>query len=100
MPKLIPTNKFIQDIETLKNQKDIIKKVAKTLAFLETNPRHPGLHIERITNDITAWSVRVDIRYRISLEPESTLPSGMADWSGNIILLRLLDHDDLYKKPR
>lgn len=100
MPNLIPTRKFIQDTENLKDQKALIKKIAKTLALLETNPRHPGLRIERITNDKTAWSVRVDIRYRLSLEPESLLSSGIPDWSGNIILLRILDHDDLYKRPR
>ena len=100
MPKLIPTNKFIEDIESFKKQKEIIKKIAKALAFLETNPHHPGLHIERIINDKTAWSVRVDKRYRLSIEPDLKQPSGMPDWSGHIMLLRVLDHDDLYKKPR
>jgi hypothetical protein len=71
------------------------------LAFLQENPFHPGLHIERIINDQTAWSVRVDERYRISLDPEAyNDPGSTPDWDKGIILLRILDHDDLYKKPR
>ena len=100
MPKLIPSNKFLEDLESLRNQKDLIKKIAKTLAFLEINPHHPGLHIERIVNDPTAWSIRVDRRYRISMEPDKLVESGVPDWKGILFLLRLLDHDDLYKKPR
>ena len=76
------------------------KKIAKTLRFLENNPLHPGLKLERIVNDAKAWSVRVDRRYRVSFEPEAFLPSGNPDWSGSVFLLRLLDHDDLYKRPR
>ena len=66
------------------------KKIAKTLRFLENNPLHPGLKLERIVNDAKAWSVRVDRRYRVSFEPEAFLPSGNPDWSGSVFLLRLL----------
>ena len=100
MPKLIPSRKFLEDIEALKSQKDIIKKIAKTLAFLEANPHHPGLNLERIVNDPRAWSIRVDRRCRISLDPDRILESGAPDWSGSILLLRVLSHDDLYKRPR
>ncbi|MDR3569544.1 MAG: hypothetical protein P4L43_16085 [Syntrophobacteraceae bacterium] len=100
MPKLIPTEKFLEDIEAFKFQKETFKKIAKALTFLEANPHHPGLNLERIVNDPTAWSVRVDRRYRISFDPDKLLDSGAPDWSGNIALLRILSHDDLYKRPR
>ena len=76
------------------------KKIARRLAQLEDNPLHPGLHLERIVNDPTAWSIRVDRKYRISFEPEKYLPSGNPDWAATVFLLRFLDHDDLYKFPR
>jgi mRNA-degrading endonuclease RelE of RelBE toxin-antitoxin system len=100
MPKLIPSGKFLEDIEAFKSQKEIIKKIAKALAFLEENPHHPGLNLERIVNDPKAWSVRVDRYYRISFDLEKFLPSGAPDWSGSVVLLRVLSHDDLYKRPR
>ena len=100
MPDLITSRKFLQDLDRLKSRKQIVKNVAKTLARLEADPSHPGLHIERIRNDPTAWSVRVDRRYRLSFEPDVLLASGVPDWSGKLLLLRVLPHDDLYKYPR
>ena len=100
MPKLIPSRKFLEDAEALRRDSAITKKMAKALHLLETNPRHPGLHLERIVNDPTAWSVRIDQRYRLSFDPESYLPAGNPDWSASLILLRVLDHDDLYRHPR
>src|SRR5208283_1389279 len=76
MPGLITSGKFLQDLDRLKSRKQIIKKVAKTLARLEADPSHPGLPIERIRNDPTAWSVRVDRRYRLSFEPGIVLAPG------------------------
>jgi len=100
MSKLIPSKKFLEDIEKIRSNVVLRKKIAKTLSQLENNPLHPGLHLERIVNDPTAWSVRIDRRYRISFDPGKLLPAGNPDWSGTIFLLRLLDHDDLYKHPR
>jgi hypothetical protein len=100
MPKLTPSKFFLKDLDRMKSDKQLLKKIVKTLAFLETNPLHPGLHIERIVNDPTAWSARVDKSIRLSFEPQKRHVSGNPDWSGEIILLRLLDHDDLYKHPR
>ncbi|QTA93455.1 Uncharacterized protein dnm_095560 [Desulfonema magnum] len=51
-------------------------------------------------NDPKAWSVRIDRKYRISFEPEEFLLSGNPNWSASILLLRFLDHDDLYRNPR
>jgi len=100
MPKLIPNKRFISDLEKFKHRKALLKKIAKTINFLEENPRHPGLRIERIVNDPTAWTARVDKKYRISFEPVSFLSTGSPDWTSKLKLLRILDHDDLYKTPR
>lgn len=100
MPKLIPSRKFLEDAENLRHDPPLVKKLAKALRLLEANPRHPGLHLERIVNDPTAWSVRIDQRYRISFDPESYLPAGNPDRSASLFLLSLLDHDDLYRKKR
>ena len=100
MPLLVPSKKFLDDIEVFRSNLILRKKIAKALSLLERNPFHPGLNLERIANDPTAWSIRVDRRYRISFDPANLLPSGSLDWSADIILLRVLDHDDLYKHPR
>ncbi|HUT83613.1 MAG TPA: hypothetical protein VMX95_03100 [Thermodesulfobacteriota bacterium] len=100
MPKLTTSKLFVKDVEALRSNTVLIRRIAKTLALLEENPLHPGLHIERIINDPTAWSVRLDKRYRVSLEPELYYKGGNPHWSGGILLLRILDHDDLYKHPR
>jgi hypothetical protein len=100
MPKLIPTEKFIEDAECFRRRPEIMKKIAKTLRLLEKNPLHPCLRLERIANDPTAWAVPVDQQYRLSFDPEKTLPAGNPDWSAPVCLLRLLDHDDLYRHSR
>jgi Txe/YoeB family toxin of Txe-Axe toxin-antitoxin module len=99
MPLLIPNKRFVSDLEKFKKDNILIKKIAKSLKLLETNPYHPGLHIERIINDPTAWSARVDKRYRISFEPSAYQKNGAPDLNLPINLLRILDHDDLYKTP-
>ncbi len=100
MPKLIPSRKFLEDAETFRRDSGLMKKLAKSLHLLEANPLHPGLHLERIVNDPSAWSVRIDQRYRLSFDPDCYLPAGNPDWSASLILLRILDHDDLYRHPR
>jgi len=100
MPKLIPTEKFIEDVERFRRRPEVMKKIVKIIVLLGKDPRHPGLHLERIVNDPTAWAARVDQRYRLSFDPERTLPAGNPDWSAPVRLLRLLDHDDLYRHPR
>jgi len=100
MPQLTPTKLFIKDLEQFRSNKVLLKKIAKALALLEADPLYPGLHLERIINDPSAWSARVDGRYRLSLDPGSYLPAGNPDWSAEILLLRILNHDDLYKSPR
>jgi hypothetical protein len=100
MPQLVPSKLFLKDLERFSSNGAARKKIAKALAMLEANPLHPALHLERIINDPSAWSVRVDGRYRLSFDPCGYLPAGNPDWSAEILLLRILDHDDLYKSPR
>jgi hypothetical protein len=69
MLDLVPSNKFLKDVDAFKKQPILIKKIAKALNLLKSNPRHPGLNLERIINDKTAWSIRVDKFYQISIEP-------------------------------
>jgi len=99
MPELIPNKRFISDLGKLKKDKLLLKKNAKCLKFLDENPFHPGLKIERIANDPTAWSARVDKKYRISFEPSAYQKTGAPDWKVPLRLLRILDHDDLCKNP-
>ena len=100
MPELIPNKKFVSDLENFNRQKTILKKIAKTLNFLEGNPTHPGLRIERIFNDPGAWAAHVDKNYRISFEPTLHPSTCAPDWTAPVKLLRVLDHDDLYRSPR
>ena len=100
MPQLIPSRKFLDDAESWRPDPLRKKKLAKALHLLETNPLHPRLHLERITNDSSAWSIRIDERYRLSFDPTGYMPAGNPNWSEPLILLRVLDHDDLYRRPR
>jgi hypothetical protein len=100
MPQLIPSKLFLKDMEQYRSNAILRKKIVKALALLESNPLHTGLHLERITNDPSAWSARIDGRYRLSFDPGGYLPAGNPDWSAALTLLRILDHDDLYKSPR
>ncbi len=100
MPKLIPSNKFLADAQRFARNSVLRGTLAKVLLQLEANPAQPGLHIERIVNDPSAWSARVDSRYRLSFEPGARHENGFPDWRSPILLLRVLDHDDLYRMPR
>lgn len=100
MPELIANKKFVSDLEKLKKDKNLIKKIANCLKFLEQNPFHPGLNVERIANDPTAWSARVDKKYRLSFEPTAYHQAKAPNWASPLKLLRILDHDDLYKSPQ
>jgi hypothetical protein len=100
MPELTPTKLFLKDMDVLASNHAVHGKIIKALSLLRHNPFHPGMRLERIVNDPSAWSIRVDRRYRISIDPKAYQVSGVPDWNAGIILLRMLDHDDLYKKPR
>jgi Txe/YoeB family toxin of Txe-Axe toxin-antitoxin module len=51
-------------------------KFAKQVKFLQTNPRHPGLHLELLEpKDKGIYSFRVDIKYRALFIYRSDLKS-------------------------
>jgi len=99
MLQLIPSKKFVKDLKVFEKNATLRKKIAKTLFILKSNPKHPGLNLERIINDKSAWSIRVDSSYRISIEPINQDNKEIANWNNGIFLLRILNHDDLYKSP-
>lgn len=96
---LVPSKKFVKDLKSFERNAVLRKKIAKALSILQSDPRHPSLNLERIVNDKTAWSVRVDINYRISIEPLNQNNKETTNWTDGIFLLRILNHDDLYKSP-
>ncbi len=78
MPSLIPSRKFLEDAEAFRRDAVLRKKLAITVRLPEMNPLCPGLHPERIVNDPTAWSVRIDQRYRLSFDPGAySLPEAL-----------------------
>ena len=91
MLRLVPSKKFVKDLKVFEKNPILQKKIAKTLSILKSNPKHPGLSLERIINDKSAWSIRVDRNYRISIEP--------INQNDGVFLLKILSHDDLYKNP-
>ena len=99
MINLTPSKNFLKDTNAFKKNAIMRKKIVKALKLLQSNPQHPGLNLERFVNDKTAWSIRVDRKYRISIEPLQQNDPQITDWSKGIFLLRILDHDDLYHSP-
>lgn len=98
MPTLIPSKLFLKDVESFQSNSVLRKKIAKA-------PYHAGAQSFALrppsgTNHKRAWSVRINGRYRLSFDPGGYHPAGNPDWNATIILLRLLDHDDLYKSPQ
>jgi len=96
---LVPSKKFVKDLKVFERNAVLRKKIAKALSILQSDPRHPSLNLERIVNDKTAWSIRVDRGYRISIEPMNQNNKNTINWNDGIFLLRILNHDDLYKSP-
>ena len=99
MLRLVPSKKFVKDLKVFEKNTILQKKIAKTLSILKSNPKHPGLNLERIINDKSAWSIRVDRNYRISIEPINQNDKNTVNWNDGVFLLRILSHDDLYKNP-
>lgn len=64
------------------------------------NILHPSLRAKRIANHPTAWSARNDNRYHLSLVTGAHLEAGQLGRSALLPLLRVLDRDPLYRKPR
>ena len=85
--KIARTDNFKKDYQALPD--DAWKAAAKQITQLLIDHKHPSLRLEGISGRKSLFSVRIDIRYRISLSFEEDA----------ILLRRILDHDDLYKCP-
>lgn len=86
--KIARTESFKKDFQSLPDEAR--KAAAKQIAQLLIDHTHPSLRLEGIAGHKGLFSVRVNVRYRISLSFEP---------DGAILLRRVLDHDDLYKTP-
>ena len=84
--KIECTEKFKKDF--FKLPPNVRKAAAKQVTQLLIDHTHPSLHMENIKSRKNIYSVHIDKRYRIAL-------SFMEDET--ILLMRALDHDDLYK---
>ena len=67
----------------------IKRKAKKTFRFLEQNPWHPSLHIEKIDIKRNIWSGRIDQSYRFTFQ-----------WiAGGVLIRRMGAHQDAYRNP-
>ena len=78
---------FQKDLKRLSH--DIIQKYQKALEMLEYNAQHRGLKFEKIKGCDTVFTVRIDRNYRISMRP----------LNGKWELLRIAEHDEVYRNP-
>ena len=63
-------------------------RVKKALQMLETNPRHPGLHVKKMQGHKNIWEARVSLRYRITFHVSS-----------DVIYLRRVGPHDIEQQP-
>ena len=69
---------------------DVFKKAAnKQIVQLLIDHLHPSLNLEKLGGFKSIYSIRVNINFRMSIFIEKD----------EIILRRILNHDDLYKNP-
>ncbi|MFN0117027.1 MAG: type II toxin-antitoxin system RelE family toxin [Elusimicrobiota bacterium] len=67
----------------------IKKKVNKALFFMEKNPRHPSLNVEKLEGNENIWSGRIDRDYRFTFQ-----------WiPGGVFLRKVGSHENSYRKP-
>ena len=86
--KISRTENFKKDYNNL--SQDVKKSTNKQIVQLLMDYRHPSLNLERILSFRDVYSVRVNIQYRMSL---------YFDGKDEMILRRVLNHDELYKNP-
>jgi mRNA-degrading endonuclease RelE of RelBE toxin-antitoxin system len=85
--KFSRTEKFKKDYQAL--QEEVKKAVNKQVIQLMMDHTHPSLNLEKLVGFTNVYSVRVNINYRISLSIEAE----------EIIFRRVLNHEDLYRRP-
>lgn len=86
--KIDRSEAFKKDFQKL--SKELRRAAEKQIVQLLIDHSHPSLRLEAITGHKGIFSVRVNDRYRMSLNFQE---------DGTILLRRVLDHDDLYDGP-
>jgi hypothetical protein len=88
MPELERTDHFDRRFRSKPNQQQIA--ILKALKFLADNPRHSGLHVERVSSYPGVWSARVNRSDRLTFH-----------WGddGRIVLRTNCHHDEVYARP-
>ena len=84
MPKVVFTTYF--DKKLRKKPPRMQGALARTIARLEENPRHPGLNVHRVQGEAGVWEAYVDRSNRLTFN---------YDDSGDIVLRNHCSHDIL-----
>lgn len=89
---IVFTQAYTQKVKQfLKKHPSLKKQYAKTIELLSLNPYHPSLRLHKFTaGKITAYSVSINMSYRISLD--------FFVERGQIIPLSIGTHKDIYGK--
>lgn len=85
--KISRTDVFKKDYQELSNE--VKKATNKQIVQLLMDHNHPSLNLEKLEGLKNVYSVRVNIHFRMSLSFNDD----------EIILRRVLNHDDLYRNP-
>jgi plasmid maintenance system killer protein len=64
------------------------RRAEKAIEQLTTNARHPGLRLEKLKGDSNYWSVRVNLRIRITLTFASEDEIELLDIGGHEVYRR------------
>lgn len=85
--KISRTDSFKKDYKKLADE--IKKSANKQIIQLLIDHTHPSLNLEKLQGLDNIYSIRVNLNFRISL----------SIFGEELILRRILGHDDLYKNP-
>lgn len=85
--KISRTDSFKKDYKKLSDE--LKKSANKQIVQLLIDHTHPSLNLEKLQGLDNIYSIRVNLNFRISL----------SIFGEELILRRILGHDDLYKNP-
>jgi len=84
---LVQSSEFLKDFQALPEK--IKRKYEKVISKLDRDISIRSLKFEKLRANDTIFSVRIDSKYRFTLKPKN----------GEWILLRIGEHDDIYRRP-
>jgi mRNA-degrading endonuclease RelE of RelBE toxin-antitoxin system len=87
------SNTFLKDLEKLSSPDK--ERVVKALKIFAENPRHPGLHTEKLTNNI--WSARASDKIRFTFEWDGDITRVSPD--DHVFLRKVGYHEKIYRSP-